>query len=324
MLHPMAEPRMTMRQAVWSRHWSTGATHSCAGSYGKLYGGAIADFWRRVHADTPADARVLDVASGSGAVPRLLRHLRPDLDCQYEAVDLAFAPPAELPWLKFHAGVAAEALPFDDGSFALVTSQYGVEYGDLDRALPELLRVRRTHGRIALVLHHAGSLPVRLARVELDHLDWLEGPDGLLAASEAMLPMLLQARTQEGRSRLAIEPAAEAIRLRFNAAQDALTARARTQPDGADVLGETQDAVASMLGAALQSGADPAWAARSELRQRLSDGRWRLRELCDCALDEAAARALASRLRQAGLRAEPMLLTEGSHLMGWALYATPA
>jgi SAM-dependent methyltransferase len=320
----MEEPRTATRQAVWSRHWATGAPHSCAGSYGALYGGAIAEFWGAVHAHTRAGARVLDLASGSGAVPRLLRRLRPELDCRYEAADLSLSVPQDAPWLHFHPGVAAEALPFADAGFDLLTSQYGVEYGDLERVLRELLRLRRPQGRIALVLHHAASRPVRLARTELNHLRWLDGSDGLLTACRAMLPLLLLARTPEGRTRLTDDAAAEATRLRFNEAQDALAERARAQPDGADVLGEVQDAVAAVLGTAVQAGQAPAEAALAALRQRLADSRWRLQELCDCALDETAARAVSSHLHACGLQPDLTPLADGQHLMGWALHATAA
>lgn len=330
MTPPGPEP-LGERQAVWSRHWGSGAPHSCAGSYGALYGGTIAAFWARVHADTPAGARLLDIATGSGAVPRLLLQLRPDLVCQIDAVDLARVEPA---WLRqlppeararthLHAGVRAEALPFPDGCFDLITSQFGLEYADAGPAVSELLRVRRAGGRVALVLHHAGSRPVVLAGVELAHLAWLAGPDGLLAAAAAMIGPMARAATEAGRTALAADRQADAARERFNAAQDALAKRALV-PDGADVLGEVQDAVAQMLGLALQQGEAPARAAWQRLAQQLADSRLRLAELQACALDEAAAAALGRRLGGAGLRVQCAALNEGPHLMGWTLLAVPA
>src|SRR3546814_1512716 len=88
-----------------------------------------------------------------------------------DAIDLAQVAPA---WvssqpapcrqaLHFHSGVSAEALPFDDNSFDLVTSQYGIEYCDDVRTTPEVARVLAPDGRVALLLHHADS---RLARSE--------------------------------------------------------------------------------------------------------------------------------------------------------------
>lgn len=326
MLAAMHDPRTLARQAAWSRHWASGAAHSCAGSYGATYGGAVAAFWRDVCERTPAPARALDIATGSGAIPRLWRGFR--TGDAWDAVDLAPDAPAWMrgagPDLRFHGGAMAEALPFGDAFFDLVTSQYGLEYGDLERAVPELLRVRRPDGRIALVLHHAGSRPVALAAVELGHLDWLAGADGLLPACEGMLRPLAQARTPEGRARLAGDAAAEAARERFNAAQDALAARASAAPDGADVLGEVQDTVAGVLGAVVQQGEAAGRQALQALVQGLADSRLRLQELRDCALDDTAAQALRDRLAAAGLRTVLAPLHEGPHLMGWTLLAEPA
>lgn len=313
------------RQSVWSRHWATGAAHSCAGSYGATYGGAIAAFWRHVCDGTPQGSRLLDIATGSGAIPRLWRTWR--TGDRWDAVDLAPATPPSLrdagPDLRFHGGVRAEALPFDAATFDLVTSQYGLEYGDLGRAVPELLRVRRPSGRVALVMHHVASRPVALARIELAHLDWLEGPEGLLTATAAMVRPVALAATAEGRARLATDAAAEVARTRFNAAQDALARRAQAT-DGADVLGEVQDAVAGVLGLAMQRGEPAAQQALQALAQGLADSRWRLQELRDCALDDAAARALCTGLESAGLRTALAPLHEGPHLMGWTLRAGPA
>jgi SAM-dependent methyltransferase len=98
--------------------------------------------------------RVLDVACGSGNtaiaaarrftkvtgldyVPALLEHGRERAR-------------AELVEVEFVEG-DAEALPFDDASFDLVTSTFGVMFApDQERAAGELLRVCRPGGRIAL------------------------------------------------------------------------------------------------------------------------------------------------------------------------------
>jgi SAM-dependent methyltransferase len=313
---------LPQRQQVWTRYWASGAAHSCGTSYGERYGGAIAAFWRAVHDGTPAGSRLLDVATGSGAIPRLWRTWR--TTDTWDAVDLAASAPSWMAeaaaGLRFHGSVRAELLPFPAASFDLVTSQYGLEYCDRALAVAEVLRVRAPQGDIAFVLHHARSRPVALARTELSHLDWALGPDGLIGACADMLGFAAEATTPQGRERLASNPAAEAARRRFNAAQAALHQRANA-PDGADVLGEIRDATGALFQVAMQQGAAPARSGLDSWTRALADHRVRLEELCARALDGAQAQGLGAQLAGAGLRVDLGMLEEGQHLMGWTLRA---
>jgi SAM-dependent methyltransferase len=316
------------RAEVWTRHWASGSPHSCAGSYGDTYGGAFAAFWRGVLARTPAGARVLDLATGAGALPRLFLQLAPELGLDIDAVDLADVAPAwihALPSdqagrLRFHGRTALEQLPFGDASFDRVVSQYGLEYARRPEALDELRRVLRPGGGCALVFHHAEARPVRLARIELEHIDWLTSTDGLLAAARSMIDPMVRAATPAGRAGLATDHRALAARQTFNDAQERLEQRARAAPDGADVLLEARDAVAGALGLArtqgLHAGAESALAG---LATDLADARLRLRELRDCALDAPAAATLAEALAAASSTPTLDTLRDGSHLMGWTL-----
>lgn len=310
------------RAAVWARHWASGSPHSCAGSYGATYGGVVADFWRALLHEVPVGARTLDLASGSGALPRLFLQLAPQRLGTLDAVDLTPTPP---PWfaspaaqaVRFHGGISIEALPFADASLDLVVSQYGLEYaGPAARA--EARRVLAPGGRIALVLHHAQSRPVQLAALEMAHIDWLRG--SLLPAAAAMAGPLARAATPQGRAALAADAAAHASRERFNAVQSALAQRIAAQGDGADVLFELRDAVGQALALAHRHGDGAAAAgALAQIDQHLADVHWRLRELRGCALDAEAMQALALALAAGQGTHRIGTLSEGEHLMGWTL-----
>lgn len=322
---PAADP--SARRAAWSAYWATGGLHSCVGSFDGNYSGAIGDFWRAVFTDLPeGPVRVLDLATGNGALPRLLwehRGNRPGL--QVDAVDLARLAPAWLDpdqhaGLRFHAGVAMEQLPFADASFDLVTSQYGFEYARRDAALAEALRVLKPDGRLALVMHHAASVLVRVGRSELRNQSLLLAPDGLLAATAAVLPWISRARAGQDPSG---EPEALAARHAYNAAVQALAAVIAAS-DAPDLLLETRAWVNRLL-AGTGPDPSPALASLANYREGLVAAGLRTGELIEHALDEAQLSALVSSIqaaRPAG-RVQVLPVAQAEGLLGWGLRLDP-
>jgi len=321
MEHPLDE-----RRAVWTRYWSQGATHSCGGSYGSRYEGALAQFWRAAFAQLAPGARVLDIATGNGALPQLLVDFDPDGTLACDAIDLAALapawfdqlPPARRARLHFHGQQAAEALPFADAGFDLVMSQYGLEYTDLARSVPELLRVCAPGGQVRLVCHHRDARPVQLAHTELAHMAWLAAPGGLLDATVAMIEPVARAASAEGRASLAGDAVAQGARARFNDLQTALEQQAAGS-NCPDVLFEVRQSAGAILAMAGREGRARAEAALAALRGQLADAALRLEELRDYALDAAAARQLADRL--AGEKGTAVLATisDQDRLMGWTI-----
>jgi len=95
------------------------------------------------------DLRALDVGAGTGKLTRVL--------CAAGVPTVAVEPaPGMLKVLKHLVSRAqvlagsAEELPLPDGSVDLVTVGQAFHWFDLDRALPELARVLRPGGRLAL------------------------------------------------------------------------------------------------------------------------------------------------------------------------------
>ena len=325
-------PAPGVRRDAWSRYWAQGAPHSCVGSYGDCYGGAIAAFWRDVFGRLPAAARVLDIATGNGALPRLLLQHTELRDLRCDAVDiaaiqpswLAKGSPADQARVRFLGGVDAAALPFAAHRFDLIVSQYGLEYTGMQRSVPELLRVRAPRGQVALVLHHSQGRPADLAAVELEHLDWLMREGGLFDAGAALVEPMALAATAQGRASLQSQPQAEVARERFNALLADLASRTAAG-DGADVLFEAREAVMSVLAGAGHNGAARANASLGQLRDEYASSATRLRDLQAHAL--GPDRALALREQLAAALGAPVSLTElneQGYLMGWMIRAPAA
>ena len=322
----MSDHPADARRDAWSRYWAGGALHSCAGSFEGNYSGEVRGFWAMQALAWPVGTRVLDLATGNGPLPRLLRELRPG-GLEIDAVDLAQVRPAwfeALPdalraGLRFHAGVAAEALPFAAASMDQLISQFGLEYTDLSRSLPELGRVLRPGAGIGLVLHAADSLVVSQAREELAHLDWLHAA-GLPEAARALCGPMARAASAEGRAALATDAAARRLRDGFNARMGEAAERARASPCP-DLLHEWTQAVSSAFAAAQRAGmATAGEAALASWRAAQDDNRLRLEELVACARDADGVLALAAQAgwTQAVLQA---LHFPGGAKLGWGLRA---
>jgi SAM-dependent methyltransferase len=127
----------------------------------------IEPVWHEFIDGLPEGARILDLATGNGAVAiscaQRARSRRVQL--YIDAVDAAeINPPVRssnpdglLPQLRFKGGVWLEDLPFKNDEFDAVVSQFGFEYADEEPAVSEATRVLSPDGRLRLVIHARGG-----------------------------------------------------------------------------------------------------------------------------------------------------------------------
>ncbi len=314
------------RRRAWSAYWATGGLHSCVGSFDAGYSGAIGAFWAQQFAALQPHDRVLDLATGNGALPRML-WTRLGAGCpDIEAVDLAQVAPdwhdaAAQERIRFHSGVAMEQLPFPDGHFTLVVSQYGFEYARREAALDECLRVLAPGGRLAFVMHHAGSVLVRVGRGELACQARLLRSGGLLDAAAAVLGWFARARAGED---LRANAEANAARSAYNAATVQLASDI-AQLDTPDLAVEARDHVHRIV-SSTGANPEPALAALAAYREAIAAAGLRSAEMISHALDDTQAQALLAQLAQrcpgASVACRPLAQAQG--LLGWALTLAPA
>jgi ubiquinone/menaquinone biosynthesis C-methylase UbiE len=313
----------TMRRRAWGEYWSTGRLHSCADGSGDNYDGAIGAFWRARFARVATGDRLLDLATGNGALPLLLQQLRGGT-ATVDAVDLAAVAPAWLDGeaktgIRFHSGVRMEALPFASGIFDHVLSQFGIEYAERTGALSECIRVAKPEARFAFVMHHADSVLVRVGREELSHHAMLGASDGLIAAALDIMPLIARIRAGAAPTQDDV-----LVRNRYNQAMQALAGRIASSP-APDLLLEARDRVhrlvanagkdAAMMDAQLQHYADA-----------LEGARLRTAEMVSHALDEARMDEFtrAFEALKPGMSVARFALRQAEGIVGWAWAADPA
>jgi SAM-dependent methyltransferase len=160
--------------AAWSDFWAANAGAPQGGCLPRRWADieeAQAAVWRDFIAALPEGAEVLDLATGDGRVLGWMRAARGDL--ALTGIDLAPELPAPPAGTTTRGGIAMESLPFGDGTFAAVVSQFGFEYGDVTKVAAEIARVLAPGGRIGLMVHR-GDGPIlahNLARRAA--IDWV-------------------------------------------------------------------------------------------------------------------------------------------------------
>jgi SAM-dependent methyltransferase len=132
--------------------------HSPAEIYDEAFVPALFERWGPVIAEAAgvaAGQRVLDVACGTGALTlAVAQKVGPTgsvfgLDPNPEMLAVARRKPVRIEWVDGRA----ERLPFDDGRFDAVVSQFGfMFFDDKVAALRETMRVLRPGGRLAVAV----------------------------------------------------------------------------------------------------------------------------------------------------------------------------
>lgn len=153
----MNKPNNSQTTRGWDSYWQ-GARDAQAFTAGGVSHPAVASFWDTIlseRASTEEIIRVLDIATGSGAVvERLTQHSGASryaitcVDISAAAVDSVCTRFPDV------VGVVADAksMPLTSGAYDLVTSQFGIEYAGL-AAINEAARLVAPDGSLILLMH---------------------------------------------------------------------------------------------------------------------------------------------------------------------------
>jgi len=311
----------------WDRYWAFGSLHSFSQVAGGNYEGAIADFWRERFAGLEPGARVLDIATGNGAVPLLALEAadRSGVEVRIEGVDLADIDPVArvqdpalqeaLKRIRFHPRTPAESLPFSDASITLVCSQFGVEYSDVPSAVAEIGRVAAPVATLALVLHHRDSVLLQATGLELEQLSFVLDEARLWVHARNLLRALAESGARNSvkvkKKRAALDHALQRIN---QAAGQANNARM--------LLGPTNyiHEILAMIG---RDSMARLFDLLEESRQRLLANRQRLVDMQKAACGEEDMQRLEHLVRGEGFRIEcnGILGERDGSVLGWQLVA---
>jgi len=167
-------------RAAWAEYWTSagGARPACLPNAKNGVEAAQRLVWAAFAKGLARRAKLLDIGTGDGAVLAALSARR---DLELTGVDNAPALPRPQKGMRLLANVAAEQLPFGDGRFDAIVSQFGFEYADTARAAAEAGRVLRTGGAVHMIVHHRDGPIVEHNRARREALLWAIGERDLIA-----------------------------------------------------------------------------------------------------------------------------------------------
>jgi ubiquinone/menaquinone biosynthesis C-methylase UbiE len=173
-------------QDPWTLYWQADRLDSADAIQSPADYESIRRWWRELATALPTGATVLDVATGNGTVPAALLEANPGL--QVTGADRAAIDPLrylENPGLltnvDFRGQVDICSMPFEDNTFDVVSSQFGIEYAPLSLASTEALRVLGSGGQLQFLMHCGDSEIVQPAKSRRAEMDALLAEAGVLS-----------------------------------------------------------------------------------------------------------------------------------------------
>ncbi|MDA3932849.1 MAG: class I SAM-dependent methyltransferase [Gammaproteobacteria bacterium] len=175
----MSDTPIPASPQAWSQYWSAGRISSCPGPDDSNYHGEMAACWQDFFKLQPVRSRVLDIACGNGALLLLARQFAEQQQAQWLLHGVDRAAVQVIAQLRdadarMLSGIDMHELPYANGSFDVVCSQYGIEYGRFPDNLHEAMRVLKSGGSFQFIVHDADSTIAHRVQLQLQQIDLLQ------------------------------------------------------------------------------------------------------------------------------------------------------
>jgi len=146
---------------AWTQYWSQtpSAAASCLPNLPAIVTSHLQKLWCTFFDTLPFGASLLDLGTGNGALLSRARTSRQDL--HLTGIDYAASLPEMGNGIIMLPKTRMDQLPFGDGAFDAITSQFAIEYSSIPAVLPEVDRVLAKSGNYLFLCHHADGVIVR-------------------------------------------------------------------------------------------------------------------------------------------------------------------
>lgn len=160
----------------WSRYWEKGTLTTFLGRFKNNYDGEVEKFWKENLENTLPQSKIIDLATGNGALAILISELllRKKINVEIDAIDFSTIDPKSIAHrninndilnkITFHSNKPIESTTFPDNTFDIAVSQFGFEYGDPEASVAELNRILKQSSKIFFLMHHKDSAIIKQAQ----------------------------------------------------------------------------------------------------------------------------------------------------------------
>ncbi|WP_075188119.1 class I SAM-dependent methyltransferase [Teredinibacter haidensis] len=309
----------------WSTFWQQGYITTFGVSKPHNYDGTTLAFWRDHFLALPSRAKVLDIATGNGAIAAIAMDVSNKSSKSFlvSATDIAVINASVhgcyasvRNGIEFHSNTPCEKQPFESHCFNLITSQFGFEYSDIGKTLVEVRRLLREGGRFVAISHHTDSELLKASRVELDiYREALDELDlfGFLSGYFYTLGTPEQNKNTEERGLRKATVGAQELNRRMNT----FMSSHRKDETAKGVV----SAIVQLAKVASTKSRDERVKLANNAEERFVQARARLKDMASAALDQNAIDQLTKAAMKLGfttVKCKPTVL-ENNSLVGWEI-----
>lgn len=307
----------------WDTYW-TGARGAEAFTSGGVSHPGIASFWDDIFSEvlaSHADARILDIATGSGAVIERLSK-QPDIKLDHvTCVDIsAAAINGVQDRFRGVIGVISDAnsIPLESGRYDVVTSQFGIEYAGL-AAIDEALRLVAPGGALLFLLHiQSGEIYKECAAA----LDAIRRTQQCQFVAHSLQMFEAGFAAVRGADRLPYEQAGTALNPAIQELESILNEHG--EHVAGDTVARLYADVGRIHGRIQYYEPDEVLGWLRTMENELADYEQRMASMCEAALDDSTFAEICQNLGRSSfdiVRGEPLMLTGSDLPMAWVLRA---
>jgi ubiquinone/menaquinone biosynthesis C-methylase UbiE len=315
----------------WTQYWASDRIAACFEGPQSNYEDTIRDQWEAFFRALPSPCSVLDIGTGNGAVPIIARRVatQEGKDFSITGVDVAAIDPhrfvqhdaTTLADITFLGEVSAASLPFEDGRFGAISSQFALEYMDREAVLNELSRVAAAGARFKCIIHADNGTAVEAARLDLEHCDYLLNESRLFDKARRTMAFIVELERSGAEVTATADAKARKLINGFETALGRVKKRRRERGKNL-MLDNALEVVVRCYQERASFSAEQLQDHMNTLQGEVAAHQARLRDLVEAACSSGQIQTLSEQICAAGFEAprpSAVLRSAGGGQLGWAL-----